>query len=272
MLKIGDFSKLARISIRMLRYYDENGLLQPKTIDRFTGYRYYGEDQLPQAERIRALREMGFEVSTVQRLLCSGAGPELLFELLQEQKEQLQQQAAQLDHRMLLLETAIKRLREDETTMEYGVTLKTLPPRFVASVRDILPAYAEEGRLWNTLMQETSDQGLQPADGGYTLAVYHDKEYKDSDVDVEIQAVVKGQYHDTQHVVFKTEPAVQFASATYKGGYDQLTTVNHAVANWVRDNGYQFDGPMFCIYHVSRAETDDPNELVTEVCFPVRKP
>ena len=60
MLKIGDFSKLARISIRMLRYYDENGLLQPKTIDRFTGYRYYGEDQLPQAERIRALREMGF--------------------------------------------------------------------------------------------------------------------------------------------------------------------------------------------------------------------
>ena len=75
MLKIGDFSKLARISIRMLRYYDENGLLQPKTIDRFTGYRYYGEDQLPQAERIRALREMGFEVSTVQRLSHSSVKP-----------------------------------------------------------------------------------------------------------------------------------------------------------------------------------------------------
>ena len=272
MLKIGDFSNLARISIRMLRYYDENGLLQPKTIDRFTGYRYYGEDQLPQAERIRALREMGFEVSAIQRLLCSGAGPELLVELLQEQKEQLQQQAAQLDHRMLLLETAIKRLREDETTMEYGVTLKTLPLRFVASVRDILPGYDEEGRLWGTLMQETASQSLQPAGGGYTLAIYHDEGYKESDVDVEIQMVVKGQYSDTQHVVFKTEPAVQFASATYKGGYDQLTTVNHAVANWVRDNGYQFDGPRFCIYHVSKAETDDPNELVTEVCFPVKKP
>ena len=272
MLKIGDFSKLARISIRMLRYYDENSLLQPKTIDRFTGYRYYGEDQLPQAERIRALREMGFELSAIKRLLCSGAGPEELCALLQEQKEQLQQQADQLDHRMLLLETAIKRLREDETTMEYGVTLKTLPARFVASVRDILPSYAQEGRLWDTLMRETADQSLQPAEGGYTMAIYHDEGYKESDVDVEIQAIIKGQYTDTQHVVFKTEPAVQFASATYKGGYDQLTTVNHAVANWVRDNAYQFDGPMFCIYHVSKAETSDPNELVTEVCFPVKKP
>ena len=39
MLKIGDFSKLSRISIRMLRHYDEIGLLMPKTIDNFTSYR-----------------------------------------------------------------------------------------------------------------------------------------------------------------------------------------------------------------------------------------
>ena len=43
MLKIGEFSKLSRISIRMLRYYDEMGLLVPETIDPFTGYRYYSE-------------------------------------------------------------------------------------------------------------------------------------------------------------------------------------------------------------------------------------
>ncbi|HCT91420.1 MAG TPA: MerR family transcriptional regulator, partial [Lachnospiraceae bacterium] len=27
----------------------------------------------------------------------------------------------------------------------------------------------------------------------------------------------------------------------------------------------------FCIYHVSPGQTSDPEELVTEVCFPVRK-
>ena len=41
MLKIGEFSKLSRISIRMLRHYDEIGLLKPAEIDRFTDYRYY---------------------------------------------------------------------------------------------------------------------------------------------------------------------------------------------------------------------------------------
>ena len=49
MLKIGEFSKLSRISVRMLRHYDEIGLLKPAEIDRFTDYRYYREDQLPTA-------------------------------------------------------------------------------------------------------------------------------------------------------------------------------------------------------------------------------
>ena len=73
-IPIGRFSMITRLTCKALRLYDETGLLSPAVKDRFTGYRYYGEDQLPQAERIRALREMGFEVSAIQRLLCSGAG------------------------------------------------------------------------------------------------------------------------------------------------------------------------------------------------------
>ena len=68
MLKIGEFSKLSRISIRMLRHYDEIGLLRPVTIDAFTGYRYYGEDQLPLAGRIAALRDMGFGLSAISEV------------------------------------------------------------------------------------------------------------------------------------------------------------------------------------------------------------
>ena len=61
MLKIGEFSKLSRISVRMLRHYDEIGLLKPAKIDRSTDYRYYREDQLPIAGRIAALKDMGPE-------------------------------------------------------------------------------------------------------------------------------------------------------------------------------------------------------------------
>jgi hypothetical protein len=41
MLKIGEFSKLAQVSVKTLRYYDELGLLRPDWVDRYTGYRYY---------------------------------------------------------------------------------------------------------------------------------------------------------------------------------------------------------------------------------------
>ena len=36
-------------------------------------------------------------------------------------------------------------------------------------------------------------------------------------------------------------------------------------------NGYAFDGPMFNIYHVSPHETSNPDEYVTEVCYPIKK-
>lgn len=60
------------------------------------------------------------------------------------------------------------------------------------------------------------------------------------------------------------------SSATYNGSYEQLPAVNEAVANWVNDNGYEFDSAMF-IYHVSPAQTQNPDELVTEVCYSINK-
>ena len=78
MLKIGDFSKLSRVSIRMLRYYDKIGLLVPKSIDNFTNYRYYSEDQLPVAERITALRDMEFSLATVSEILKNYDDPRAL--------------------------------------------------------------------------------------------------------------------------------------------------------------------------------------------------
>ena len=69
MLKIGDFSKLSRVSVRMLRHYDDIGLLKPAETDAFTGYRYYREDQLPVMGRITALKDMGFALADIVRIL-----------------------------------------------------------------------------------------------------------------------------------------------------------------------------------------------------------
>ena len=155
--------------------------------------------------------------------------------------------------------------------MKYDVTIKTLPERQVASVRQILPCYDREGDLWHIFVRETALLHIQDGDPALCISVYHDGEYKEADVDVEIQKTVKGTYPDTEHVKFKTIPPVTVASATFQGPYRQISEVNQAVASWVEDNGYAFDGLFFNIYHVSPHETRNPEEFVTEVCYPVRK-
>lgn len=244
MFKIGEFSKLSRISIRMLRHYDEIGLLVPEETDPWTGYRRYAAAQLMTANRITAL--------LAQRAAVEASIQEAL-------------------DRLRLLDTTIERLRKDEKQMNYDVTIKTLPERQVASVRQILPCYDREGDLWHIFVRETALLHIQDGDPALCISVYHDGEYKEADVDVEIQKTVKGTYPDTEHVKFKTIPPVTVASATFQGPYRQIGEVNQAVASWVEDNGYAFDGLFFNIYHVSPHETRNPEEFVTEVCYPVRK-
>lgn len=176
-----------------------------------------------------------------------------------------------ISNRIRLLETAKERLRKGVNTMKYDVTLKTLPERYVASVRRQLPSYEEEGMLWQIMGKETAHMKLVPDDPCYCSVTYLDREYKESNVDAEAQKTVKGRYQDTEHVKFKTVPSVTYASATFKGSYDLIGEVNEAVAEWVRDNGYEFSGAMFNIYYVTPNDTSNPEEYITEVCYPVKR-
>ncbi len=271
MLKIGEFSKLSRVSIRCLRRYDEAGLVPPASIDRDTGYRYYSESQLLTANRIRALRDMGFPLAAIRDVLACCDAPGALKRCLLAQRAAAREAMEEAERRLRLLDTALERLRKDETMMKYDVTIKTIPERQVASVRQIIPSYDREGDLWSIYCQETARMSIRDGDPALCVAVYHDGEFKEQDVDVEIQKSVTGTYSDTEHVKFKTVPAVQVASATFRGSYDQFSAVNEAVAAWVAGNGWSFDGPYFNIYHVSPHETRNSDKFVTEVCYPVTR-
>ncbi|MGN1025693.1 MAG: helix-turn-helix domain-containing protein, partial [Faecousia sp.] len=129
MLKIGDFSKLSRVSIRMLRHYDEIGLLHPVQIDRESGYRYYSENQLPVAGRITALKDMGFGLADIGEMLDCYEEKAVMERHLRLKRTELLEQSQQTAYRLRLLDTALERLRKDET-MQYDVTLKTFPERY----------------------------------------------------------------------------------------------------------------------------------------------
>ena len=233
MLKIGEFSKLSRVTIRRLRSYDEARLLTPASIDSFTGYRYYNESQLPIANRITALKDMGFSQTAIKEVLKCWEDPTALERCLLLQRGAVQEEAERAQQRLRLLDTAIQRLRKDEKQMNYDVTIKILPERYVASVRMMIPNYDREGDLWHIFCQETAGMNIQDGDPVLCTAVYYDGEFKESDVDVEIQKNVVGPYPDTEHVKFKTVPAVQVASATFQGSYEKIGEVNETVAAWV---------------------------------------
>ena len=90
MLRIGEFSVLSQITINMLRHYDEIGLLQPEHIDQFTNYRYYSEDQLPTANKILALKRMGFSLPSIRDIMTQGIGKDELKHTLEAHAEEQQ--------------------------------------------------------------------------------------------------------------------------------------------------------------------------------------
>lgn len=270
MLKIGEFSKLSRVSVRMLRHYDEIGLLKPAEIDRFTDYRYYREDQLPIVCRITALKDMGFSLADIVKILEIYDDRELLEQYLSTRENELNELMRDTAHKLTLLDAARNRLRKEEN-MSYNVTVKTVAERYAATVEMTIPRYEDEGMIWGVMMQETCRMNLIEDDPCLCAVTFLDGEYKEEDVKMLAWKTVKGHYNDTEHVKFRTLPAVTVASCTYKGSYELITEVYTAVIAWIDANGYQPDGPMFNIYHVSPHETQNPDEFVTEVCYPIKK-
>ena len=270
MLKIGEFSKLSRVSVRMLRHYDEIGLLKPAEIDRFTEYRYYREDQLPTAGRIAALKDMGFSLADIVRILEVYDDRDQLEQFFSARQRELEAISKDTAHKLALLDAARKRLRKEED-MSYNVTLKTIPERYAATIHMTIPRYEDEGIIWGKLAEETCRINLVEDDPCLCAVTYLDGEYKEENVEMMAWKTVKGSYHDTEHVKFQTLPEVMVASCTYQGSYTQITEVYAAVIAWMESNDYEPAAPMFNIYHVSPHETQNPDDFVTEICYPVKK-
>src|SRR4051794_4186310 len=91
MMRIGDFSRLSRVSVKTLRYYDEMGLIKPARVDQFTGYRYYEYDQYPRINHVLALRAHGFSLERIRQVLDSGLSMEQLKAMLQLQRGEIEQ-------------------------------------------------------------------------------------------------------------------------------------------------------------------------------------
>ena len=107
--------------------------------------------------------------------------------------------------------------------------------------------------------------GFSLADIIRILENYGDKEKLEAFL-LERQNELKKLSEDTQYKLMLLETAQKRLRREQTMSYDATATA----MSWMKDNGYTMNGPMFCIYHVSPAQTTNPDELVTEICFPVK--
>src|SRR5512140_443157 len=136
MFKIGEFSRLSRVSIRMLRYYDQLGLLKPSQTDRLTGYRYYSADQLPRLNRILALQDLGFSLEQIGGLLDENMPADEVRGMLRLKKAEVERGILEEQSRLARLEARMQQLDgEQETT--YDVIVRGVGAQLVATLRDV---------------------------------------------------------------------------------------------------------------------------------------
>lgn len=272
MLKIGDFSRLTRISIRMLRYYDEHDILKPSVKDEESSYRYYDTGQIYLAYQINALRSMGFATSVIKEVLDKFQEKEEVVNLMKLQLCSLQEELEQVHDKIAFVHHAIQMMDKEAMNMKYEVKVRMIERKFMMCKRAIIPSYEKENLLWEGLYRELQARNLLVAmpEHGESRAYFYNEGYKEKEPDVEVCTEVKGTYTDTDHIKFKWLPAQKVASVTFQGGYEHCLEVSLVIATWIDEHNYELAGPDFCIYQIGCNEVNDPADFVTEVCFPIK--
>src|SRR6476646_8489928 len=133
MLKIGDFARLCQLPVKTLRYYDDLGLITPARVDLMTGYRYYALEQLPRLNRLLALKDLGFSLEQIARVLNEGVTHEQLRGMLMLKRAEVEHRLKDEQARLVRIEARLKEIEMEDQMPEYDVALKTVPPMMIAA-------------------------------------------------------------------------------------------------------------------------------------------
>ena len=271
MFKIGEFSKLVRVSPRMLRHYEKCGILYPAEIDRFTGYRQYSAGQIPLVQNIVTLRDLGFSIDEIEEILLRMDDFPYMNRVLRTKADSVQSAIEKEQAKLARLLGMSSTMRKEHNIMVYEVELKKLPAVEVISLRGIIPHYNQEGILWEKLGQYVGEKGILCHSDGYST--FFDEEYKESDVDVEIAIPVDTMGTSDGAFIYREYESIPLAATVrftgpFDGGYDAAL---EKLARWIEDNGYSFAGHLRGHTITSPDDEPNPEKWETELQAPVVK-
>ena len=270
MLKIGEFSTLTGISIHMLRNYDKIGLLKPEKVESMNNYRFYGEKQIVRANHIQVLKSLGFGLNEISEILVDNMPDDRIKTFLEgkimEKEESLsitEKQIAQMRH-------ALNEL-DKQNGFTLSVSVKRLPMRRVVSLRDVIREFSEEGLLWERLDRACKANGVKLADVQYCMAMTHSVDFEKGIIDTEVFKIVEQAGPDIGELRFSEMPETEAAVVAFQGIYSRIGDINSYMYHWIVENGYRISGKAFNVYYLSPGNELNPENYVTEICYPIKK-
>jgi effector-binding domain-containing protein len=270
MLKIGDFSRLGCVSVKTLRYYDEIGLLKPVMVDRFSGYRYYSAEQLPRLNRIIVLKNLGLSLEEISGLISNDPPVEHILQMLRVKESEIRQRLDDEHRRLVQVEEWLDQIKKEGSLPKLEVTMKKIEKQKVASLRDIIPAWADMHVIWDELCGYLMEEKSHWA--GPALSLCHDAEWKEKDIDVEVAVPIAEQMRETDRIRLYELPGIEQAVCIiHRGSYEELKMTYQAAMQWFENNAYEINGPNREVYLHGPGESSDPATFVTEIQIPARK-
>lgn len=271
MFTVGEFSRLARVSKRLLRYYDEIGLLRPVHTDKFTGYRYYSAEQMPRLNRILALKDLGLSLDQIQRLLNDRISTEEMQGMLLLKKAEIEQQVQEEIQRIRNIEARLQFLHSTEAEGPLDVVIKQIPAQPVLSVHIVLKSL--EGGIGTfgqimTALPEKSGEGL-------FFAILHSDGIEEGNLDVEVGRTITAKNYSPVplpgglELRFHELPAVdEMATFIVKGPFANLLIGYGVIGTWAEANGYRLAGVPREVA-LQLPQRADWSDAIAEIQYPV---
>ena len=262
--KIGMFAAMNHITVKTLRFYEEQGLLMPALIHPETGYRYYTLSQMAVLHQITALKLAGFTLEEITHI-NSGADEKAV---LLKKKSELLAKISDLTKQIAVVDGYLSKRK---TGLSAPVLIKNIPETTVAFMQIRLESY---DRLFDRMPEMGAlmeKAGCECALPEYCFTNYLEPGYKDGDIPVEICESVVEAKKETGELRFKILPEIWAACVFHKGSYRTFSESYEAVLRYIEENGYEIAGEIRESYIDGIWNKDDESQWLSEIQVPVKR-
>lgn len=262
--KIGMFAGMNHVTIKALRYYDEQGLLKPACVEE-NGYRYYVLSQIADLHQIIALRNMEFTIEEIKEI--QDGKPEK--DLLQKKKKEILKEIAELTAKLAQVESY---LMEEQMDSSAHVLIKSLPEVTAAAMQVTIEQYDALFSLMPRMGAEMERLGCVCAMPEYCFTRYLASGYKEEQIPIEVCEAVTEAKEDSDIVRFQVFPKVEEAACMFhKGSYDTFPRSYEKVLRYIEENGYKVCGNIRESYIDGIWNKESEEDWLSEIQIPVRK-